>query len=92
MEHLVSRALQVRSRGCTAWNVKIVICVIKQTDNWKMWSHINMYILESIHIAVMCAIKRSVTNIAYRHINVYILGSVHIAVMYVIKRSVAQVT
>jgi hypothetical protein len=47
----------------------------------------NVYILGSVHIAVMCVIKHSSDCNICRDINVYILGSVHIAVMIVIKHS-----
>jgi len=46
-----------------------------------------VYILVSVHTAVMCVIKHSVTEVILIYIYVYILGCVHIAVMFVIKHS-----
>jgi hypothetical protein len=50
-----------------------------------------MYLMGSVHIAVICVTKHSGTQVTLKCINVYILGSVHIAVMCVIKHSKTQV-
>jgi hypothetical protein len=51
-----------------------------------------VYILGSVHIAVIFVIKHLVTKVTRRYIDEYILGSVHIAVIFVIKLSGRQVT
>jgi hypothetical protein len=56
-----------------------------------IWRYIKMYILGSVHIAVVFVIKHSSKQDIWRYINVYILGSVHTAVMCAIKDSLAQV-
>ena len=53
--------------------------------------YINVYILGSVHIAVICVIKHSVEEESWWYINVYILVSVHIAVMCVKKHLVPQI-
>jgi uncharacterized protein (DUF983 family) len=57
----------------------------------EIWRYICVYILGSVHTAVMCVIKKSVKKEIWRHICVYILGSVLLTVMYVIKHSVTKV-
>jgi hypothetical protein len=51
-----------------------------------------MYIMGSVHIAVMCAIKPSAIEVTSRHISVYILGSVLIPAMCAIRHSAKAVT
>jgi len=47
----------------------------------------NVYILGSVHIAVMCVIKHSLKEVTRRYINMYILRSVHTVVMCIIWHS-----
>jgi hypothetical protein len=51
----------------------------------------DMYILGSVHMAVMFVTKLSSKWDIRRHINVYILGNVHIDVKCVIKHTEMQV-
>jgi hypothetical protein len=51
-----------------------------------------VYILGSVHIAVMFAVKHSAKEVTSRDIFIYMMESVHIAVMCAVRHSAIDVT